>query len=99
MSNPPCHMQGHQPLYLTLDQAAQGLIQPGPEHLQGRGIHKLSGQPVPAPHHSHSKELPHDIQPKSSLPQLITISPFPAVTYTFKGLTPLLFTGSLHYNN
>jgi len=32
--------------------AAQGPIQPGLEHLQGRGIHNLSGQPVPAPHHS-----------------------------------------------
>jgi len=30
---------------------AQGHIQPGLEHLQGQGIHSLSGQPVPAPHH------------------------------------------------
>jgi len=37
---------------LILDQAAQGPIQPGCEHLQGWGIHSLSGQPVPAPHHS-----------------------------------------------
>jgi len=28
----PCHRQGHQP---PLDQAAQGPIQPGLEHLQG----------------------------------------------------------------
>ena len=52
-----CHRQGHQPPHLILDQAAQGCIQPGLEHLQGRGIHSLSGQPVPAPHHSHSEEL------------------------------------------
>jgi len=32
---PPCHRQGHQPPHLTLDQAAQGPIQPGLEHLQG----------------------------------------------------------------
>ena len=32
-------------------------IQPGLESLQRWGIHSLSGQPVPAPHHSHSKEL------------------------------------------
>ena len=49
--------QGRQPPYLIRDQAAQCLTQPGLEHLQGRGIHNLSGQPVPAPHHSHSKEL------------------------------------------
>jgi len=39
----PCHRQGCQPPYLMLDQAAQGPIQPGIEHLQGRGIHNLSG--------------------------------------------------------
>ena len=54
---PPYHRQGHQPPHLILEQAAQGCIQPGLEHLQGRGIHSLSGQPVPAPHHSHSEEL------------------------------------------
>jgi len=32
-------MQGHQHPYLILDQAAQGPIQPGLEHLQGRRIH------------------------------------------------------------
>ena len=31
---------------------------PGLEHLQGWGIHNLSGQPVSAPHHSLHKELP-----------------------------------------
>ena len=36
-------MQGHQPPYLMLDQAAQGTIQPGLEHLQALGIHSLSG--------------------------------------------------------
>jgi len=40
----PCHRQGLQPPYLMLDQAAQGPIQPGLEHLQGWGIHSLSGQ-------------------------------------------------------
>ena len=64
--------QGHQPPHL-LDQVAQGLIQPGLEHLQRQGIYNLSGQPVPAPHHSPGKELSPDIQPKSSLFQLKTI--------------------------
>jgi len=40
----PHHRQGHQPPYLVPDQAAQGPIQPGLEHLQGWGIHNLSGQ-------------------------------------------------------
>jgi len=44
---PPCHRQGCQPPYLTLDQAVQDPIQPGLEHLQGWGIHSHSGQPVP----------------------------------------------------
>ena len=55
--------QGHQPPHL-LDQVAHSPIQPGLEHLQARGIHNLSGQPVPAPHHSPWKELPPNIQPK-----------------------------------
>jgi len=36
--------QGHQPVHLIPAQAAQGPIQPGLEHLQGWGIHSLSGQ-------------------------------------------------------
>jgi len=60
--------------------------QPGLEHHQGWGIHSLSGQPVLAPHYSHSKELPPDIQPKSSLLQHKTISPRPAIIYPFKEL-------------
>ena len=35
---PPRHRQGHQSPYLILDQAAQGPIQPGLEHLQGQGF-------------------------------------------------------------
>jgi len=62
---PRC-MQGHQPPYLIPAQAAQGPIQSGSEHLQGWTGHP---QPlwaaVPAPHPSHSKELPPDSQPIS----------------------------------
>ena len=74
-----------------------GPIQPDLEHLQGWTGHP---QPlwtaVPAPHHSHRKGLPPDIRPKSSLLELKTISPCPAVIYPFKELTPLLFIGSLY---
>jgi len=83
--HPPCHMQGQQPPDLILHQAAQGPIQPGLEHLQGWGLHNLSGQPISVPNHSHSKELPPDIQPKSSLPHFKTISPCSAVIYPCKG--------------
>jgi len=67
---PPCCRQGHQPPHLILDQAAQGPIQSGLTHLPGRSIHSLSGQPIPARHHSPCKGLPPDIQPESSLLQL-----------------------------
>ena len=56
-----CHRQGCQPLDQVLDQTAQGPIQPDLEHLQERGIHNLSMQPVPAPHHSLSRKLPPNI--------------------------------------
>ena len=83
---PRCR-QGHQPPHLIPAQAAQGPIQPGLEHLQGWTGHQ---QPlwaaVPAPHHSQSKELPPDIQPKSSLLPLKTIPPCPAVIYPCKEL-------------
>jgi len=34
---------------------------PGLKHLQGWDTQNFSGQPVPAPHHSLSEELPPDI--------------------------------------
>ena len=64
---PPCCSQGCQPPHLILDQAAKGPIQPALEPLHGRGIHSLTGQPVPAPHHSLGKILSLDMQRKSSL--------------------------------
>lgn len=42
-----CHRQGYFPPELV----AQSPIQPGLEHVQGWGIHNLSKQPVPVPHH------------------------------------------------
>ena len=71
---PPIHRQGHQSPYLILDQATQGPIQPGLEHLQGRGIHSLSGQPVPAPHHFIVKNFP--LVSRLNLPSF-NLKPFP----------------------
>ena len=45
--------------------------------------------------HRVCKELPPNIQPKSSIFQLKTILPCPAVIYPFKEFTPFLFIGSL----
>ena len=39
VGNNPCCRQGYQILDYTLDQVAQGPIQPGLEHLQGQGNH------------------------------------------------------------
>ena len=58
---PPCCRRGSQLLNQALDQAAQGPIQPGVEHLQGWGTPSLSEQPVPAPHRSLCERLPLDI--------------------------------------
>ena len=83
----PHHRRGHQPPHLILEQAAQGPIQPGLVQLQGQDIHTLSGQPIPAPHQSLGKELPPDIQPKSSLLQSKTVSSCPAAIYPVKELS------------
>ena len=40
----PCYWQGFQPINKIIDQVTKGYIQPYLEHLQGRGIHKFSGQ-------------------------------------------------------
>jgi len=48
-----CCRQGH----LPLNQVVQSPIQPGFECFQERGIHSLPGEPVPVPHHPHSKEF------------------------------------------
>ena len=76
---PPCYVQGHQPL----NQAAQNHIQPGLECLQGWGIHNLLGQPVPLRHHHLGEKLPPNIQPKPPLSQFKTIPPCPITIHPF----------------
>ena len=68
---PPCHEQGN----LPPDQVAQSSIQPGLEHCQGGGSHSFSGQPVPVPHHPHSKEFLLYISSKSTVFQFKAITP------------------------
>ena len=59
----PSNEQGHP----QLDHVAQSPVQPDLECLQGWGIHQLSWQPVPVPHHTYCKNLLPSIQPKSPL--------------------------------
>ena len=68
----PCIEQGH----TQVDQVTQSLVQPGLESLQGWSIYHLSGQPVPVPHHFHSKIFFLISNP--NLPSLI-LKPFPLV--------------------
>jgi len=91
----PCHRHGHQPPDMVLDQAAQGLNQPDLEHLQGWGIHSLSGQPVPAPYCSLCKELPPNIQSKPSLLEFKTIPICLVIIYPSEKFIPLPFPISL----
>ena len=73
---PPCHMQGHQPSHLMLDQAAQGPIQSDLEHLQGWGIHNLSGQLFQYLTNLFVKNFP--LTSNLNLPSL-NLKPFPLV--------------------
>ncbi|KAK4815575.1 LOW QUALITY PROTEIN: hypothetical protein QYF61_004092 [Mycteria americana] len=61
----PLQEQGH----LQLDQVAQSPIQPDLECFQGWGLHYLSGQLVPVPHHPHVLKGHNKVSPKSSLLQ------------------------------
>ena len=51
----------------SLHQVAQSLVQPDLEHLEGWGIHRLSGQPVHAPHLPYRKKFLPYIQSQSPL--------------------------------
>ena len=60
-----------------LQQAAQDLAQAGLEYLQRRGIHSLSGQPVPVLCFPQSKEvLPH-VQMLLLMLQFVPVAPCP----------------------
>jgi len=81
---PPWHGQGH----LPPDPVAQCPVQPGLEHCQGGGTHSFSGQPVPAPHHPQSEELPPYIESKStsfSFKLLSKVLPGQELSSWFKG--------------
>ena len=88
----PWCRQDQQPPYLILDQAAEGSTwswtPPGTGHPQPLWAACSSTSPL-------CEELPPDIQPKSSLLQLKTISICPAVISHFKELTPLLLASKI----
>jgi len=82
----PCYVQGYRPA----DQAAQSLIQPGLEYLQGWGIHNLLGQPDPVRHHPLGEKIPSHIQPKPPLSQFKTIPPCPITIHPRKQPFPFM---------
>lgn len=55
------HGQGSQLLHQILDQIAQDPVQLGLEYFQEWYFYNISGQSVPAPHHTLSIKLPTDI--------------------------------------
>ena len=60
-----------------LQQAAQDLVQEGPEYLQRSRLHNLPGHPVPGLCHPQSEEvLPH-VQMELPMPQFVPIAPCP----------------------
>ena len=75
----------------SLNHVPQHNIQMFLEHLQGRWLHHLSGQPIPVPDHPFREVVFPNIQPESSLAQL---EPFPLVLslVTRRGWPPA------HYN-
>jgi len=72
--------QGH------LQQAAQHLVQAGPEYLQKRRLHNLPGQPVPVLRHPQSERvLPH-VQVELPMLQFVPTAPCPVAGNTEKSL-------------
>ena len=58
------------------------------EHIQGRWLHHLPGQPVPLPHRSYWEEILPNIQPEPHLMQLNTITSCPITVTWEKRPTP-----------
>ena len=86
-----CHEQGH----LQLNQSAQSPIQPDLECLQGRGIHHISGQPVPVAQHPYCKKLFPYIQSKSHVFLFEAIFLFPVTTDSAKMSVPFFLIAPL----
>jgi len=58
------------------------------EHLQGRRLHHLSGQPIPVPDHPFREVVFPNIHPESSLGQLEAIPSSPITSYTREEANP-----------
>jgi len=66
------------------------------ENHQGRWLHHLSEQPIPAPDHPPGEELFPNIQPESPMMQLEAIISNPITSYMGEEANPHLTTTSLH---
>ena len=65
------------------------------EHLQGRWLHHLSGQPISVPDHSFREVVFPNIYPEPSLVQLEAIPSSPITSYAREEANPQLTTTSL----
>lgn len=65
-------------------------IHPGPKLFPVWGIHNISGQPVPVPHHPHGKELLPNISPSSTLFHSKAITPCLSLLSLIKNPSPSL---------
>jgi len=65
------------PKHGLLQQAAQELVQAGPEHLKRGRLHNLPGQPVPVLHNPQGEEILLDVQLELPVPQFVPIAPCP----------------------
>ena len=65
------------------------------EHVQGRWLHHLPGQPIPVPDHSFRKAVFPNVQPESPLAQLEAIPSSPIASYMREEADPYLITASL----
>ena len=64
------------------------------EHLQGRWLHHLCGQPIPVPDHPFRKVVFPNVQPEPSLAQLEAIPSSPITSHMREEADPQLTTTS-----
>ena len=72
-------------------QAAEDLVQVGPEHLQRRRPHNVPGQPAPGLLHPQSEEAPPHTQMEPPVPQSVPTAPCPQSRHAmFRGCDGLM---------
>ena len=85
----PLPKQGHP------EQAAQDLVQVGPEYLQRRRLHSPSGQPGPVLCHPQREEVLPRLQLELPRLQFVPVAPCPVAGHHWKESGPVLLTTTL----